>query len=93
LLSSTRWRTAAPIKLVILCVWMAMVGLWYGMLTGLPSREHVAVPLGNPILGDTAMRAAAVLILGGIVMGLLVRDVVPTTVYPPEAPRNVPPSL
>ena len=90
---SARSRVAAPTRLVMLGVWVAVVGLWYGLLNNLPSRDHGVVPLGNGALAETALRIAAVLVLGGVVTGLLVHDTATVTYVPPEHPRNVPPSV
>jgi hypothetical protein len=87
-------RAAVPGgRLIAAGVVFALVALWYGLITTLPTRDHVSIPFGNPGLADTALRLAAVMILGGIVVGLLNRETTPTVAVPPEVPRNVPPSL
>ena len=93
LLFSARSRTTLPTRLVTLGVLLALVGLWYGLLTSLPIREHVAVPYGTPGLAEIVLRIAAVLILGGIVMALLTRNAPSIPPILPEQPRNVPPSV
>jgi hypothetical protein len=89
----TRSPLPLPARLIGLGVFFALVALWYGLLTGLPTRDHGAMPFLNPGLADTALRLAAVLVLGGIVVSLLVRDTVPPLPIASEASRNVPPNL
>lgn len=72
---------------------LAFVALWYGLLTGLPIREHVAVPYGNPALADGLLKLATVLVLGSIVVSLLTRDATAPLSPTPERPRDVPPSV
>jgi hypothetical protein len=93
LLLGARSRAALPARLIGLGVLLALVALWYGMLVGLPNRQGVPVPYGNPALAEGALKLAAVMILGGIVAGLLTHDAVPASPVPPEVPRNVPPSV
>ena len=82
-----------PTRLVGLGIMVALLALWYGLLTGLPARDHMANPFANPALAEGLLKLAAVLILGGIVTGLLTRDASSVPPALPERPRDVPPSV
>jgi hypothetical protein len=93
LLLGSRSRATLPARLIGLGVLLALVAMWYGLLTGLPSRDHMPNPFGNPALAEGLLKLAAVLVLGGIVISLLVHDTASVNYVPPEHPRDVPPSL
>lgn len=93
LLLGSRSRTSLPARLIGLGVLMALLAMWYGLLTGLPARDRVANPFANPGLAEILLKLAAVLVLGGVVIALLVHDSAAVTYVPPEHPRDVPPSV
>jgi hypothetical protein len=88
-----RSRVTAGPKLTLTGIVLALDALWYGLVTGLPNSQGVSLPMGNPALGDVALKLAAVLVLGGVVVTLLVHDTATVTYVAPELPRNVPPSV
>lgn len=85
------FRSRAPVgpKLTLTGVVVAVAALWYGLVTGLPNSQGMSLPMGNPALAEFALKLAAVLVLGGIVVTLLTQ---PPSI-PPERPQNVPPSV
>jgi hypothetical protein len=88
-----RARAATGLRLTVAGIVLALVALWYGLLNGLPDQRGLPVVTGNLGLADTALKLAAVLVLGGIVVTLLVHDTATVTYVPPEHPHNAPPSL
>jgi hypothetical protein len=84
-----RSRTPIGPRFVLLGIVFGLVALWYGFIGGLTPTNGPPIPLPNGSFGETALRLAAVLILGGIVVSVL-SPAVP--VAPPEVPRNVPPN-
>jgi hypothetical protein len=93
LFGTSRSRSPVATRLIGLGVFTAVIALWYGLLTGLPTRDHGAMPFGaNPALAETALRLGAIMVLGGVVITLLTRETVPPLPTTSEA-RNVPPSL
>jgi hypothetical protein len=88
-----RSRAAFAGRVVSAGVILALFALWYGLLTGVPTRDHQAMPFGNAALGEILLRIAAMMILGGIVLGLLARDQIPVPPNLPERPADVPPSV
>ena len=90
---SSRSRAPLPSRLIGLGVFVAVVALWFGLLTGLPGRDHIPVPFAYPGLADAALRLGAIMVLGGVVITLLARETVPPLPTTSEAPRHVPPSL
>jgi hypothetical protein len=79
--------------MVLAGIVLALASLWYGLITGIPNRQGLPVPLGDPALADVTLKLAAVLVLGGLVITLLTHDVTTVSNIPPEHPRNVPPSV
>jgi hypothetical protein len=88
-----RSRAALPTRLIGLGVVLAIAAAWYGILTGLPPRSGVAQPIGSPALADGLLRLATVLVLGGVVVALLVRETAPLSTIPMEPHDDVPPSV
>ena len=93
LLLTARSRLATGLRLTFAGIVFALVALWYGFLNGLPDQRGMPVVSGNLSLADTALKLAAILVLGGIVITVLVHDTATVTYLPPDQPRNVPPSL
>jgi hypothetical protein len=71
---------------------LAIVAMWYGLLTSLPGKQGAPIAVGLPTVTDGILRLAVVLVLGGLVTGLLLRDVATVPPTLPERPRDVPPS-
>jgi hypothetical protein len=88
-----RSRATAGLRLMLLGIIVMLAALWYGLLSGSVPHSAGALPLVSAGLADAALRLAAVMILGGVVLTLLARDVISPIPVPPEAPRNVPPSV
>jgi hypothetical protein len=88
-----RSRAALPTRLIGLGVVLAIAAAWYGILTSLPPGRSPPIPLGNPALADGLLRLATVLVLGGVVVALLVRETAPLTPFTTEPHHDVPPSV
>lgn len=88
-----RSRAAMSARLIGLGVVLAMAAGWYGLLTTTSLRNGMPLPLGTPSFAEGLLRLAAILVLGGVVVGLLIRETVPVAIYPPEHPHDVPPSV
>jgi hypothetical protein len=93
-----RSRAALSARLIGLGVVLAIAAAWYGLLINLPFRDSIrtnmpGVTVGNPSLAEGLLRLAAILVLGGVVVGLLIRETVPVSTFPPERPHDVPPSV
>ncbi len=88
-----RSRAGLPARLIGLGVVLALAAAWFGLLTGLPLRNAGPGPWANPALAEGLLRLAAVMVLGGVVVALLVRNAAAVPALPPEHPRDVPPSV
>jgi hypothetical protein len=84
-----RWRLPPGGRLIGAGLILTFVAAWYSLLTNLPKWDHTSALLGNPSIAEVLAKLAAIMLLGGIVRSLLCRD----GAVPPEAPRNVPPSV
>jgi hypothetical protein len=88
-----RVQTAGGPRLVLLGCVLALAALCYGLLGNTSDRQGMPGPSLITGLADTALRLAAVLVLGGVVVLLVGREPLRSFGATSEGNTNVPPSV
>jgi hypothetical protein len=88
-----RSRATLSARLIGLGVVLAIAAGWYGLLTTPSLRNGIPIAVGGASLAEGLLRLATVLVLGGVVVGLLIRETVTVPTFPVEHPHDVPPGV
>jgi hypothetical protein len=88
-----RVQAAGGSRFVLAGCVLALAALCYGLLGNTSDRQGIPAPSLISGLAETALRLAAILVLGGVVVTLLGRDPARSTATTSEATTNVPPGI